>query len=334
MNLFGDPTYDTIKLDGFSIKLIKMTKKNEPLIMVASLVITLGILGGGYWWFTNQKQANNPSTNLSSQQQSTTSNTELPPPPSPASVTAFSPPTTVAKGTRVTIDGSTSMVLINQALKNRFELQFPGTQVTINAQGSNKGIQALQSGSVDIAAISRPLTPEEQQQGLEAIPITEDAIAIVVGIKNPFRKGLTQTQVVEIFQGKLTDWSTLGRSPGTITVINRPPVSGTRQTFAELVLDGGNFGNTPNMTTLERDATTPILQQLGTEGISYATYAQVADQQTVRTVAIDGLTPEASNYPYQRTLFYAYKKPPSQAVKDFLGYATSPTGQQTIQDTQ
>ncbi|MEM8779908.1 MAG: phosphate ABC transporter substrate-binding protein [Cyanobacteria bacterium P01_G01_bin.49] len=312
-----------------------MTQKNESLIMVASLVITLGIVGGGYWWFTDQGKGDEKSTAFSSSQdQSATSDTQLPPPPSPASATRIATPTNVPRGTKITIDGSTSMVLINQALKNRFEQQFPGTQVMIDAKGTDNGIQALQAGSIDIAAISRPLTSQEQQQGLEAIPISQDAIAIVVGIDNPFRKGLTQAQLVDIFEGKITNWSALGGTSDTIDVINRPPVSGTRQTFADLVLKGKSFGDTPNIRTLERDATTPILRQLGTKVISYATYTQVGEQQTVRTVAIDGLTPEASNYPYKRTLFYTYKKPPSQAVKDFLGYTTSPTGQQTIEDSQ
>jgi len=81
---------------------------------------------------------------------------------------------------------------------------------------------------------------------------------------------------------------------------------------------------------MERDATTPILQALGKNGISYATNVQIADQQTVRSLEIDGLTPDAANYPFFRTLYYAYKNPATPAVKDFLGYAASPTGQQLI----
>jgi phosphate transport system substrate-binding protein len=45
---------------------------------------------------------------------------------------------------------------------------------------------------------------------------------------------------------------------------------------------------------------------------------------------VDGLTPEAANYPYQRTLYYAYKQPPSPQAQAFLGYATSPQGQQAL----
>ena len=313
-----------------------MNQNKETLITVLSLIITIGILGSGYWFFNQQTEdnASSPISSPASNNEPLSSNTSLPSPPSPSAVTAFTPPTTVPQGTTVKIDGSTSLVLVNQALKNLFEQKFPGAQVLTNAQGSTNGINALLQGRIDIAAISRPLTAEEQGKGLVAIPMTTDAIAVVVGVNNKFRKSLTSAQVKGIFQGAIQNWSEVGGASEAIKVINRPSVSGTRKIFAELVLNSENFGNTPNITTMDRDATTPMLQKLGTNGIGYATYTQVADQQTVRTVPIDGLTPEAANYPYQRTLYYAYKNPPSSAVKAFLGYATSPVGQQIIEDSQ
>ncbi|MDJ0843349.1 phosphate ABC transporter substrate-binding protein [Crocosphaera sp.] len=313
-----------------------MNQNKETLITVLSLVITIGILGGGYWWFTRQSNPN-PDSLVSSppaNNQPLSSNTSLPSPPSPSAVTAFSPPATVPQGTTVKIDGSTSLVLVNQALKNGFEQKFAGVQVLTNAQGSSNGLKALLQGTIDIAATSRPLTAEEQEKGLVAIPVTKDAIALVVGVDNSFRKSLTSMQVKGIFQGAIQNWSEVGGTSEGIRVINRPSVSGTRKIFKELALNSEDFGNTPNIMTMNRDATTPMLQKLGTNGIGYATYTQVADQQTVRTVPIDGLTPEAANYPYRRTLYYAYKNPPSETVKAFLGYVTSPVGQQIIQDAQ
>jgi phosphate transport system substrate-binding protein len=313
-----------------------MTQKNETAVLVLSLIVTAGILGGGYWWFSQRSQSDLGNNTPDEQKRSPTPNEtissseSLPPPSSPTAVATFSEPQTVPSGTTVRIDGSTSMVLINQELKKSFEQKFSGTTVTTNARGSDLGIQQLMAGSIDVAAISRPLTSQELEQGLVAIPIAKDAIAIVVGLNNPFRRGLKQEQIVGIFQGQITDWSAVGGQPGTIRVINRPTVSGTYQAFRELVLKGGNFGSTPNITSLPRDATTPMLRELKTDGIGYATYAQVDDQQTIRTVAIDGLTPESPNYPYQRTLYYVYKNPASPAVQAFLGYASSPTGQSAI----
>ena len=152
----------------------------------------------------------------------------------------------------------------------------------------------------------------------------------MVGVDNPFRRGLRENQVADIFRGQITNWSEVGGTASTIRVINRPPISGTRQVFQDVVLNDTNFGNSENFTTLERDATTPILQALETDGISYATYAQVANQQTVRTVAVDGLTPEADNYPYSRVLYYVYREPITPEVEAFLGYVLSPQGRDAI----
>ena len=222
------------------------------------------------------------------------------------------------------------MVTINKNLKNGFEKQFPGTKVESNGNGTDQGIEDILAGKVDIAAASRPLTAPEQSQGLKSVTITQDAIALMVGKANPFNQGLTSSQVADIFQGKINNWSAVGGPSVTIRVINRPVISGTHQIFQELVLKGANFGTTPNITTLPRDATTPLIQALGIDGIGYATFAQAANQKTARVLSIDGLAPNAGSYPYQRSLYYIYKDPANVGVKAFLGYATSPQGQQVL----
>ena len=297
-----------------------MSQQKETTILVLSLFITGGILGGGFWLFTR-----NP--NVSSQPQQSPS---LSPPPAPTDVSALVEPTNVPQGTQVKINGATSMVGINQILKRNFEKKFPGTSILTDAQGTDKGILGLLIGAIDVAAISRPLTSQEQSQGLVAIPIARDAIAIVVSRENPFNKGLSQQQVQDIFQGKMTNWSEVGGQSALIQVINRPPISGTFQTFQSIVLGGKPFGTGGNFTTMERDATTPILQALGKKGISYATDVQVSNQTTVRALEIDGLTPGMENYPFVRTLYYVYKNPLTPSTKAFLGYAASPTGQQAV----
>ncbi|MBD0385496.1 MAG: phosphate ABC transporter substrate-binding protein [Nostoc sp. C3-bin3] len=288
-----------------------MSQKSAPPIVF--ILIFLALIGGGYWFFVVRPSNVTPPVNTSS-----------------ASNSTFSPPSSLPSGTTVKIDGSTSMVTINQNLKRGFERQFPGTNVVASANGSQNGIADLVAGRVDIAAVSRSLTVQEQSQGLMAVSVTKDAIALVVGKANPFNQGLTSAQVADIFQGKINNWSAVGGNSGTIRVINRPAVSGTHQTFQEMVLKKANFGTTSNIATLPRDATTPLLQALGTDGIGYATFEQVANQQTVRFIPIDGLTPNASGYPYQRQLFYVYKNPANPGVQAFLVYATSPQGQQAM----
>ncbi|VEP14168.1 Phosphate ABC transporter substrate-binding protein, PhoT family [Hyella patelloides LEGE 07179] len=307
-----------------------MSQKNETLPLILALVCTGAILTGGWWWFNNKSASEVTSTPpVANQNSNDTPNNNSPQTNNNTPVT-FSFPNNVAQGTTINVNGSTSMVQINQAIKKGFERQFAGTAIATNGQGTGVGLKLLQEGKIDIAAISRPLTDAEKAQGLNAVPIARDAIAIVVGVNNPFRRGLSKNQVADIFQGKVTDWSNIGGKSNTIRVINRPSISGTRQVFQDEVLNGASFGTSANFTTLDRDATTPILRALSTDGISYATYAQVANQQTVRTVAVNGLTPEADNYPYYRVLYYTYQEPVTPEVEAFLGYVLSSQGQQAI----
>jgi phosphate transport system substrate-binding protein len=309
-----------------------MNKKSGPPPIVFILLFLL-LAGAGYWWFFKREQPqivdSSPSNSTPVSPIPTNNPTENTPVTS-SNNSAFPVPNNVASGTTVRIDGSTSMVTINENLKKAFQNQFAGTIIDIQATGSDKGLQALLGNTIDIAAVSRTLTPQEQNRGLVAIPITTDAIALVVGKGNPFTQQLSSTQVSDIFQGKINNWSALGGNNSIIRVINRPAVSGTNKSFQEQVLKGANFGTTPNIKTLERDATTPLLQALGNDGIGYATFDQVRNQQTIRVLPIDGLTPDNTAYPYRRNLYYVYKTPANPGVQAFIGYATSPQGQKAL----
>jgi phosphate transport system substrate-binding protein len=304
-----------------------MSQGKETAILISALAITSALVAGGGWFLARQLSGDG------SPPQATTPQT-LPPPTSPAPAVALAKPERVPAGTLVRIDGSTSMVNINEALKKAFTAAFPGAQVQTQANGSDKGILALLTGQIELTASSRPLNPQEQAQGLTAVPVARDQIAIVVGLDNPFQGSLTAQQVRDIFQGKIANWSQVGGPAAPIQVINRPPISGTYQMFQSLVLGGAAFGQGANFTNLERDATTPLLRALGKHGIGYATYIQVAQQQTVRVLAIDNARPTDPAYPLQRELFYVYKAPPTEPVKAFLGFAISPEGQAALSRIQ
>ncbi|MEG4861460.1 substrate-binding domain-containing protein [Microcoleus sp. K1-B6] len=196
-----------------------MAKSGPPPIVFILLFL---LLAGGGWFFFLNKPASQDANNTPTP---TPAGNAVAPPvapvvggASPVAASSFALPVSVPAGTAVRIDGSTSMVTINQNLKNGFQGKFSGTIVDTKANGSAKGIQDLVAGTADIAAISRPLTAQEQGQGLAAVPVALDTIALVVGINNPFKGGLTSAQVQDIFKGNTQDWSKVGGPAGPIKV--------------------------------------------------------------------------------------------------------------------
>ncbi len=245
----------------------------------------------------------------------------------------------------IQVDGSVTMVGLSVGLKAVYTQQNPGIAMTYGVpdgqpRGSNAGMQALLNGEVQLAATSRPLNAAEIQAGIRGIPVARDALAVVVGVNNPYQGGLTMEQLKSIFQGRITNWSQVGGPDRSIRVLNRSPNSGTYTLFQDLTLLGQPFApDGPNFITFEQDVTTPILRALETDGISYTTVAQADNQLTVRIVPINGTLPtdetavRENRYPLSRFVFYAAPNPTSPAVRDFLEFALSAQGQEVVSRT-
>ena len=235
------------------------------------------------------------------------------------------------------------MVLMMRELRLAFNQQNGNLPVIYGVpentpNGSSTGIKNLISGTVSIVASSRPLKADEAQNNIQMFPVAKDAVAVVVGVNNGFKGSLTVAQLRDIYTGKITNWSQLGGANVPIRVINRATSSGTRDLFQDVVLAGVPFApDSANFVTWPQDETTAILRSIGDNGISYATVSQVANQEIVRIVPIDNVMPtdtsavKAGKYPVSRSLFLGVKKQTSPAAKQFIEFALSAKGQQTIE---
>jgi phosphate transport system substrate-binding protein len=250
--------------------------------------------------------------------------------PSPA----FPMPTAFPSGSGVKIDGSTSMAAINQSLQKQFVAKFGEAKVELAANGTEKALEAVGKGEIDLAALGRPLTDTEKAQGLAEYVISREKIAIIVGTDNPFSGDLTFKQFAQMFRGELTDWSTVGGS-GAIRFIDRPEASDTRKSLSIYpVFKEGNFAVGANGKTLDADETAALIKELGKDGIGYAIASQALNQTGVKVLSMHKTLPDDPRYPYSQPRNYVYKPgadgKPSPAALAFLGYATSPEGQTAV----
>jgi phosphate transport system substrate-binding protein len=253
----------------------------------------------------------------------------------------FPLPTTVPSGTKVQIDGSSSMQAVNQGLKERFQKQFPGTDVVIPTQyqGSDSGIKAIVAGKADVAGIGRALTKTETAQGIAGKEIGREKIAIIVNEKNPYTGNLTLKDFAKIYRGEVTDWSQLPSAKGAkgkIKVIDRPDTSDTRRAFANYpVFQNGKLKTGSNAQKLTEDSTQAVVDKLGEDGIGYAPADQIKSIPGIRAVTLHGTQPDNIKYPFSQPLTYAYKNKGgkiSEGTKAFLGYVSDSSGQAAIKE--
>jgi len=254
----------------------------------------------------------------------------------------FPYPTNVATGSVVKIDGTSSMEGINNALKQRFQAKFPGTTVNISDQGTDKALQELVAGQIDLASLGRPLTEQEKAQGLVAVPVTRNKIALIVRPDSPYNGSLTIDGFAKIFRGEVTNWSQSIGSDGStrgpdapVRIVDRPDSSDTRQAFLNYpVFRTAPFQTGPTAVKLTEDSTDAVIAKLGKDGVGYGIADQVMGNPKVRIVKVHNTLPDDPRYPFSQSLYYVYKGPANDNVKAFLGYAANAENQQAIEEAR
>ena len=248
-----------------------------------------------------------------------------------------SPDVTVAKGTKVRVHSSNSMLSMNGALKKKFATQFPGSSVDVSQVSATKALEDVLTGQADVAAIGRPLTEQEKAQGLVASMIGRDKIAVVVNSENAFTKDLTIPKFAQIFRGDITDWSQLGGAKGEITFVDRTN-SDTRQALAGYpAFKNAPFESGKNAVKLEDTSMKALISSLKGSAVSFVPANQARTQDRLRPLTMNGVLPTSPLYPFSQPLYYVHKLDPnggmSNPVKAFLGFLGTEGGQSTIRQS-
>jgi phosphate transport system substrate-binding protein len=133
-----------------------------------------------------------------------------------------------AGGGRLTLSGaSTAAPLVNEIAK-RFESRHSGVRIDVQTGGSSRGVADVRRGTVDIGMVSRPLGADESD--LMAHRIAMDGVALIVHRDNGVT-GLTRQQIVDIYTGRIENWSAVGGPAAPITVVNKAEGRSTLELF-------------------------------------------------------------------------------------------------------
>ena len=232
---------------------------------------------------------------------------------------------------KVATDGSTSMEKVIGALKETFEGENAGVEVTYNPTGSGTGIKAVQEGRCDIGLSSRALKDAEKEQGLVGTVLAYDGIAVIVNPENTV-EDLTVEQIGAIYKGEITNWSEVGGIDAEIVLIGREAGSGTRSGFEEIV-GVEDLCQYRQELTSTGDVITAVSQNPG--AIGYASLASVKD--TVKAIKVGGVAPSEETvkdetYAIQRPFVLVTKKGTTltETAQAFFDFITSEAAREVI----
>ncbi|MCX6032612.1 MAG: phosphate ABC transporter substrate-binding protein [Chloroflexi bacterium] len=228
------------------------------------------------------------------------------------------------------IAGSTSMMPVLRELAAAYQARHPHVLVDVQGGGSASGESLLKIGAADLAAVSWQEDAQHQPEGVTAIPIARDAVAVVVHPKNNVKK-LTLLQVRAIYRGEVLDWAALGGPAEEPMIVSREDGSGTRAAFEALVMGGDRV--TLNALVMPTSAAVVDYVAHHRAAIGYVTIAALTD--TVRAVPMEELLPSPANlrsgaYHLSRALYLYAPDPAPSATQAFVDFVLSPAGQTIV----
>lgn len=222
-------------------------------------------------------------------------------------------------------------------------------RVMVAAHGSGTGFTALQDGSAELAASSRPIKDAEAKNlislgdmhslAAEQV-IAIDGLAIIVNPSNPLN-ALSTEQLAAIYAGEIKTWEQIGGRGGAINLYARDDKSGTYDTFKELVLASHGKALAANAKRFESsdrlsDSVSSDPGGIGFIGLPYVRQSKavaIADgqsqpmQPSITLIATE-------DYPLSRRLFLYHA--PSNGnpwAKELIEFAHSPRGQAIVEQT-
>jgi phosphate transport system substrate-binding protein len=232
----------------------------------------------------------------------------------------------------VSLDGSSTVFPISEAVAEEFLAIQPGVRVTVGVSGTGGGFQKFSAGEIDISDASRVIKDSEAEaaraNGIDfmEIPVAFDGLSVIVNKENTWVDYLTIDELNMIWApGSAVDsWNDVRLEwPDQPLRLYGPGTdSGTFDYFTEVV-NGESGASRPDYTASEDDnvlvqGISGDVNSLGFFGFAY----YVANESILKLVPIDGgegpVSPSATTIndgsysPLSRPIFIYLSQPSAQ----------------------
>ncbi len=254
-------------------------------------------------------------------------------------------------------------VMFYAGLRN-VHIDNPPTRLNTKMINSNThpSFVKLIDGEDDIIITARGLSRDEtkyaNEKGVKLLekPIAMDGLVFIVNAENPV-KNLTHQQIKDIYLKRITNWKEVGGDDAPITPYIRNANSGSQEKFETMVMEEEEIEQMEILELEQGHLMTSPYEQLrknkyGIAFTPYYYYKYIVDWDIIKTVAVNGVEPNAetlerrgtpssvkptaeSLYPFSTTVMAAIREDcpkDSQAAKiyDFL---STPAGQAIVTES-
>ncbi len=164
--------------------------------------------------------------------------------------------------------------------------------------------------------------------GYVQIAFCKDPLSIIVNSKSDV-KDIFESQLRDIFTGKITNWKDVGGADLPIVVIIPEKDSGVFEAFDYAVMKGKTvkYDLMAKKSTMVKDVVKAIKG-----GISVVSQGASIGENGIRAIKIDGFTPTNKCYPYYQVFSFVTKGVPKGAAKAFIDFTYTDEGREILKN--
>jgi len=201
------------------------------------------------------------------------------------------------------------------------------------SSGTAGALRDVGDGVSTLGRVGRPLKDEERARGFSFLPLGRDPIVLVGGAGVTVRN-LTAQQVIDIYTGKLLNWSALGGKAAPIRAIGREPSDASRQALQKVIPAFRDIVFGSNVKVAHLDPHLLELLDHYPSSLGFINRSAIAACNTaVVPLAFEGVAPtpenlEKGSYPLSLEFGLVFKTSTgmSPAAKAFVEFSRSPEG--------
>lgn len=257
----------------------------------------------------------------------------------------------------IKVSGSSTMSNLISLWCKGFSNIYHNTNCMVESFGSIKAPDDLQSGKVDIGAMSEPMSDKDKQDFKNVygyipleIKVAQDMIAVLVNAENPITC-ITISELDGIYSNSnsckgstnINTWGELnldGQWADTpISVYGRTPLSATYYVFRKVALCGGTYKKSVTELASSRDIVDFVARDTTSIGYSGSGILGPGVKSINVGDSKDKCYPPQSKYaaskqyPFTRDLYLYLKEDPKsmkKTTREFLKYVLSKQGQKAV----
>lgn len=237
---------------------------------------------------------------------------------------------------KIVIGGSGSINEELADLAKAYMAKHPGTMVEVRPESMSTegGMEGVRTGRFQIGLVARPPTANEKSKFMYT-PISRSMAGVVVHKSMPI-SDLSDSQVCDVFSGKIKSWKDLGGNEGKVLVLTRKRDDSNTEAFRKKMPCFRELVVTSEAITLLRgnEVLDALDKRPGTIGITNLG-SNFRDHENIKAITINGISPTAETvrndkYRFVREQGVVTAGEPQGLTQRFIDFMATPEGRKII----